>query len=1085
MALVKIATLFANAVFEAASLAWMELAMFGVAAVCYVFFVGGLPGWKPGVARKTIGQSKGDASEDAVTEESSAAPAGGGGSAEAHRVLRENAGKGDHEGVVAAWEQVKSAAAKEGSAPPRLDLAIVVDAMRKLGSSAADVATELRAAVATAPSLLDGVAALPAALLRDDAVELLDATLALLQEQGRTADPAAYVGLMAAQLRRKDFLGVANTAARLPSEALTPRMRAILAAAASQRGRLDEALGHLRQMAAPMDAEAKSPLPPSAAAQVLTLAAREQRVLAAAQELQRLRARPEAKHLEEILTGEGRQAGAATCRELLDAGAALEVPLGPRAYQVLAGALTAAADTDGLRDLFAELEAPGAVTVSEGLAMALLDGCRAVVDGDLAEKAFELARAPGTTPSGKLLGSTCSTLVACDRAERACDFCEAEMLPRGCWPDASLSGALSKAAAKLGRSELAQRLSEHCTTGRSGSGQGGGSSELQRQATLIKGHAKERNLSAAAAVFGKLRESGVQLTPLIFNCFLDACVQCGDVERATAHFEEMKQLNLIDIVGYNTMLKMHLSRGHTDQARALVKEMGSRGLQANKVTFNELLHSKVIAKDRRGMWSVLEEMQGAGVKPNSVTCSILLKSLSVHSDPEDVRRVVALIEDIEEAIDEVLFSSVIEACIRIKQLDLLSDLMRRYRHKGSFVNLSAPTYGSMIKAYGQAGDALRVSELWHEMEEHGVKPTSITLGCMVEALVVNNQADEAWELIHKELEDEERRGCINTVIYSTVLKGFAVTKRIDKVFVCYKEMRSKGIPCNTITYNTMLDACAKSCAMARAAQLLEDMAECGVEPDIITYSTIVKGYCVEGDVDRAFHVLEEMKSDGKFAPDEIMYNSILDGCAKQHRVDDALKTLEEMKNAGVAPSNYTLSILVKLLGHARRLNQAFRMTEELSAAHNFRPNVQVYTCLVQACVLNRKLDRAIALHDTMVSDAGCWTDDKFYAVLARGCLQMHQPLKAAEVVRAAYQLPGHSLAQPARHNSRPVGMEWRALEEVASRLQGGSKDEQEALAKLSDDLMEYRGLRMSDGSSGGGRDARRRRGGGGGGGARR
>merc|ERR1719399_2503349 len=102
-----------------------------------------------------------------------------------------------------------------------------------------------------------------------------------------------------------------------------------------------------------------------------------------------------------------------------------------------------------------------------------------------------------------------------------------------------------------------------------------------------------------------------------------------------------------------------------------------------------------------------------------------------------------------------------------------------------------------------------------------------------------------------------------------------------------------------------------------------------------------------------------------------MYNSILDGCAKQHRVEQALRTVEEMRKVGIAPSNYTLSILVKALGHARRLGQAFRMVDDLSKENGFRPNVQVYTCLVQACVLNRRLDKALALHDTMVSDSAC------------------------------------------------------------------------------------------------------------------
>jgi pentatricopeptide repeat protein len=667
------------------------------------------------------------------------------------------------------------------------------------------------------------------------------------------------------------------------------------------------------------------------------------------------------------------------------------------------------------------------------------------------------------------------------------------MACKGIWPDATLTASLLKIAVKIGRQELVQRLSDHAGSMKSSATGSCNSTrdELQRQATMIKAHARERDLGSATRIFEKLRASGLTLTPMLYNCYLDACVQCGDLDGAKAHFEEMKGLNFVDVVGYNTVLKAYLSRGCTQDAHNLVKEMSSRGLQANKVTYNELLHAKVLAKDRRGIWNLVDEMRGAGVRANSVTCSILLKSLAAHSHPSDVEKVIALIDEVEEPIDEVLFSSMIEACIRIKQLDVLSDLMRRYRQKGGFVNLTAPTYGSMIKAYGQSGDVARVRELWREMEERGVKPTSITLGCMTEALVANQQADEAWELLHNQSEIDDRKGCVNTVIYSTVLKGFAFARRIDKVFCVYKEMRGNNIPCNTITYNTMLDACAKCCTMDRASGLLEDMRESAVEPDIITYSTIVKGYCLEGDVDRAFSVLEDMKSDDKFAPDEIMYNSILDGCAKQHRVDDALRLLDEMKLTGVIPSNYTLSILVKLLGHARRLSQAFKLVEELSQKHGFRPNVQVYTCLVQACLLNRRLERALTLHDTMVADEGCRTDEKFYAVLARGCLQLHQPLKAVEVVRAAYLLPGHNLALPARKDARPVGVESRALDEVASRLRSGGKEEYDAFTSLSTDLYEYRGIHLGDGQGtssrrggGDGGQRRGRRGGGGGGGYR-
>merc|ERR1719498_2036326 len=158
-----------------------------------------------------------------------------------------------------------------------------------------------------------------------------------------------------------------------------------------------------------------------------------------------------------------------------------------------------------------------------------------------------------------------------------------------------------------------------------------------------------------------------------------------------------------------------------------------------------------------------------------------------------------------------------------------------------------------------------------------------------------------------------------------------MAKKNDQLMTLYKEMLEKEIPCNTITYNTMLNAFAKCGDMHKVPKLLEDMknADPPVEPDIVTYSTMVKGFCAAGDVDRCMKLLHDMKEDGKLIPDEVMFNSLLDGCARQHRLDDALKLLDNMRDSGVTPSNYTLSIMVKLLGRARRLNQAFSMVKSV------------------------------------------------------------------------------------------------------------------------------------------------------------
>merc|ERR1719191_928026 len=229
-------------------------------------------------------------------------------------------------------------------------------------------------------------------------------------------------------------------------------------------------------------------------------------------------------------------------------------------------------------------------------------------------------------------------------------------------------------------------------------------------------------------------------------------------------------------------------------------------------------------RDKKNMWRLLDEMREAGVTINSVTCSIMLKFLTDRASPTEIDKTMGLLDALEEPVDEVLFSSVVEACIRIKQVHFLSDMIQKYRTRGDFVALTSPTYGSMIKALGQAGQTSQILELWAEMESRGVQPTQITFGCMTEALVRCGEVQKAWDLIHKlqqsqQAGHDEEAATVNTVIYSSVLKGFAAAKNIDKVFAVHDEMVKLGVPCNTITYNTMLDACAKCYAMPRAEQV--------------------------------------------------------------------------------------------------------------------------------------------------------------------------------------------------------------------------------------------------------------------------
>merc|ERR1719242_2008457 len=101
------------------------------------------------------------------------------------------------------------------------------------------------------------------------------------------------------------------------------------------------------------------------------------------------------------------------------------------------------------------------------------------------------------------------------------------------------------------------------------------------------------------------------------------------------------------------------------------------------------------------------------------------------------------------------------------------------------------------------------------MQSLSILPTSITLGCMVEAVTVNGDPESGYELIKEALADERTRSLVNAIIYCSVLKGFSHQKRFAVVWSVYQEMLVEKMQFSIVTYNALIDACARNLEMAR------------------------------------------------------------------------------------------------------------------------------------------------------------------------------------------------------------------------------------------------------------------------------
>lgn len=310
------------------------------------------------------------------------------------------------------------------------------------------------------------------------------------------------------------------------------------------------------------------------------------------------------------------------------------------------------------------------------------------------------------------------------------------------------------------------------------------------------------------------------------------------------------------------------------------------------------------------------------------------------------------------------------------------------------------------------------------VDQYAMQPNDIVLGCMLDALVCHGHVEDAVSLL------KQWRSVVtpNTVMYSTIVKGFANSRQATRALDMWKEMCELGLPFNNVVYNALVDSQARVGAMDEVTKIVESMAPNGCSPDSITYSTIVKGYCVQGNPDKAFEIFRTMQKDG-MAVDSVIYNTIIDGCVRQHRMDLADRALDEMNRNNIAPSNFTLGILVKMYGRRQQLEKAFKVIEEMPKRHGLRLNLQVRTCLMFACLNNHDLDRALQVFGEMKFAEG-GVDSNTFGSLISACLRHQRLEKAAQLVEDAYGLgtaPRRSLLAGQVLATEPLEQLMRAL----------------------------------------------------------
>jgi hypothetical protein len=517
---------------------------------------------------------------------------------------------------------------------------------------------------------------------------------------------------------------------------------------------------------------------------------------------------------------------------------------------------------------------------------------------------------------------------------------------------------------------------------------------------LLDECAKRSDLQLAVRIEKIARKSMDQLPAEAYDALMKVCISHKD-EHAIELFRNMQAEGLHINVGFCIWI---LARCHDSQFSSFSDEIVGYVHSRSGMTvacYNALLKNGL----RKSKMFV-----------DLYATKIMMKALTMMENPKEFPKVWELIDNsgVDVTKDDALFDQVLETCTRHRQTARLESMVA----SSMDIKLCQPSLQrlvSLLKACGSLKQVDRCHQLWQKIQSScSGGPNSTALESMIEALVSSEAVDDAVAHL------AEWKPSISPTkeMYISIIKGYTAASQPSRAMELWQDRSKSPFVRDIGIFNYMIESQARVGAMEEVCKLVASMPKHGVVPTSTTYSAIIRGYCIKGssdpdkakgssDLDKAFDVFCGMQKKG-LAIECAAYNTIMDHSIRNSRMDIADSVLEDLENKlnsnAVKPSTFTLGILIKMYGRRNRLDKAFQAVRDFSSKHgSLKPNIQVRTALMCACLSNHDLDRAMKVFEE-IKVTGAGADAKTYGLMLSGLSRMGSLTEAVAIVEEAYGL---------------------------------------------------------------------------------
>ncbi|KAL9363046.1 hypothetical protein Peur_045831 [Populus x canadensis] len=230
-------------------------------------------------------------------------------------------------------------------------------------------------------------------------------------------------------------------------------------------------------------------------------------------------------------------------------------------------------------------------------------------------------------------------------------------------------------------------------------------------------------------------DNKVELDVLVCNALIGLYARCGSLDYARELFDEMSEK---DEVTYGAIISGYMAHGVVDKGMELFREMKSRVLS----TWNAVISGLVQNNRHEGVVDLVREMQGLGFRPNAVTLSSVLPTLSYFSNLKGGKEIHGYA--VKNGYDRNIYvaTAIIDTYAKLGFLFGAQYVFDQSKERSLII------WTAIISAHAAHGDANSALTFFDEMLSNGIQPDHVTFTAVLAACAHCGMVDKAWEIFN-------------------------------------------------------------------------------------------------------------------------------------------------------------------------------------------------------------------------------------------------------------------------------------------------------------------------------------------------